>query len=711
MPTSIEKTNILIVDDMPANLLALHSVLDAPEYQLIEAASGEDALEILFKKHDFALILMDVQMPGINGFETVELIKSRQQCADIPVIFLTAISKEEQYAAQGYATGAIDYVTKPYNPEILQAKVAAFVEMYRTKKSLLDEVRERKRIERSLRLASTVFIHAGEGIMITDKNSVIKSVNPCFEEITGYQAAEVIGKTPQVISSGRQSAEFYQQMWRCLVETGEWEDEIYNKRKNGEIYPEWLRIVAIKDAANEITHYIGRFSDISVRESARQRLYHMAHYDAVTGLPNRVMLRDVLGHELLNARRNGTKIAVFFMDLDHFKDVNDSLGHAAGDELLKEVSQRLLSCKRENDLVCRQGGDEFASVLVDIKHPEDAAIVAQRMLATLKKPVVLGEDDVTVSASIGIAIYPDDGDSEELLTRNADAAMYHAKENGRNNFQFYTQEIHQASMRRIELEANLRRAITQREFELYYQPQIDAKTHKIIGMEALIRWNQPDGGLISPAEFIPLAEETGLIVPLGEWVLRSACAQAKAWLDKGMPSAILSVNVSSHQFHQESFMQMLNSVLAETGLPHAQLQLELTERIVMHDHEFTIARLQKIHDAGIRLSIDDFGTGYSSMRYLKQFPLHELKIDKSFIDDICVDKDDALIVAAMIHLAHGLNLHVTAEGVENADQLAWLTNHSCDIIQGYHFSRPLPVDEFEVYVGATDMSRTENVHG
>jgi len=692
------KVNILIVDDTPANLLTLRSVLDQPAYNIIEADSGEAALEALFKQQDFALILMDVQMPDMNGFETVSLIKSRQQCADIPVVFLTAINKEDKNLIRGYATGAIDFLSKPYDPEVLQAKVAAFVDIYRVKQELKAEISKRKQSERQLRLASQVFEHAGEGMIVTDEKTVIEAVNPMFENITGYSADEAIGQSPSMLSSGRQPPEFYKQLWIKLKASGIWEGEIQNRRKNGEIYPEWLKIVAIKGSDDVVTHYIGSFSDITAHTSVRQRLYHMAHYDNVTNLPNRVKFKETLVHELHNARRRKSIMAVFFLDLDHFKAVNDSLGHAAGDELLKEVASRLLRCKRDNDLVARQGGDEFTGILVDLVHVEGAAIVAERILKSLAKPVYLDREKIHISCSIGLSIYPDDGEDAETLTSKADTAMYHAKEEGRNNYKFHTEKMYQSSVRRIELEAKLRHAIQHEEFELYYQPQIDAKTHHIIGMETLIRWIHPKDGFISPGEFIPLAEETGLIVEIGEWVLRSACFQAQQWYESGIPPLLLSVNLSSHQFRKKDFMHVLDAAICDSGYAPQWLQLELTERIIMQDDDSTVTRLQTIHDAGIHLSIDDFGTGYSSLSYLKRFPINELKIDKSFIDDVCSDEDDGVIVTAMINLAHGLNLSVIAEGVEEKSQLNWLEWNGCDAIQGYYFSRPLPAEAFKAFV-------------
>lgn len=686
---------ILVVDDTPVDLLALHAVLDDGNYRWVEAQSGEQVLDILLEQHDFALILMAVQLPGMNGYDTVDMIKTRQQCASIPVIFLTANS---QGAQRSYASGVVDYITKPYNPDLLRSKVHGFAEIYRVQQQLRKEIHKRRTAERQLRLASKVFEHSGEGMIITDQHAVIQAVNRAFEEISGYSREEAIGHKPSMLSSGRHTQDFYRDLWRTIEAQGAWEGEIYNRRKNGEIYPEWLKIVAIKDAAGKVTNYIGSFSDISSHTSAKQRLYHLAHYDNVTELPNRLLFNETLKRELINAKRRKSIVAVFFLDLDHFKNVNDTLGHAAGDVLLKEAALRLLQCKRDNDMVARMGGDEFTGMLVDLIHPEDAAIVAGRMLKELAEPFTLGDETVHVSGSIGLSIYPNDGQDVETLTRNADAAMYHAKELGRNNYQFYTEALHAESLRRMELEAQLRRAIKEEQFELYYQPQVETRTGRPIGMETLIRWSRPGGGMVSPAEFIPLAEETGLIVPIGAWVLKTACKQAKAWLDEGLPPLLLSVNLSSCQFREPDFMDLLTVVILESGYPPSQLQLELTERIIMHEDDFTVSRLKQISSTGIHLSIDDFGTGYSSMSYLKKFPINELKIDKSFIDEVCNDEDDGVIVSAMINLAHSLKLSVIAEGVEEAAQRNWLDWQGCDAIQGYYFSKPLSADDFADYI-------------
>jgi len=694
MSASNRQVHILIVDDTAINRQTLSAILEEENYHIVAANSGEQALDILAKEHDFALILMDVNMPGLNGFETVNLIKSRPKCADIPVIFLTGLNLQDDQLAQAYSTGAIDFLSKPYNPYILLAKVAAFVDMHLIKQQMKDEIKTRKEHEHDLHLASQVFMHTSEAIMITDKRATIKSVNPAFEVITGYSAQEAVGKTPNILHSGRHSNDFFKSLWAVLKKSGCWEGEIYNRRKSGEIYPEWLKIFAATDSDNNITHYISSFTDIVMHKSSRQRLYNMAHYDNITKLPNRAKFSETLDHELTNAQRRESIMAVFFLDLDNFKSINDTLGHAAGDSLLREVARRLQQCNRGNDLIARQGGDEFTGILVDLVRVEDAAIVATRMLKSIAEPINLDVDTVQISGSIGISIYPHDGDSAAALTSKADTAMYYAKEMGRNNYQFHTKQMFQNSMRRIELEKKLRHAIKHQEFELHFQPQIDTTTRQIIGAETLIRWNHPEEGMISPVEFIPLAEETGLITNIGEWVLNAACMQAKAWLDQGLPPIMLSVNLSSCQFRKKNFIQLLHKTLSDSGYPPEWLQLELTERIIMHDDSLTAERLQIIHDIGIHLSIDDFGTGYSSMGYLKRFPLNEVKIDKSFIDDVCTSEDDNLIVSAIINLAHGLNLTVVAEGVEEKGQLDWLQANNCDVIQGYYFSRPLDASAF-----------------
>ena len=441
--------------------------------------------------------------------------------------------------------------------------------------------------------------------------------------------------------------------------------------------------------------------EIAERRMADQRVVHMAHHDVLTGLPNRTLLTDRVDQAITRAHRSASKLALLFLDLDRFKNVNDSLGHAVGDQLLQAVSTRLTACLREEDTAARLGGDEFIISLPDVADASEAARVAARILADLAKPFSVCGHQLPAEASIGIALYPDDGDSAQTLMRNADTAMYHAKESGRANYQFFSSQMNERVSRRLSTETSLRRALEHGEFTLHYQPLIDLATGRIDGAEALARWPQPDHRLVSPAEFIPVAEDTGLIVPLGEWVLREACGQAQAWQAR-QPGLRIAVNLSARQFRQKNLIGMIEQALCDTGLAPALLELELTEGMLMHHAEDTVQTLARLDEMGVRLAIDDFGTGYSSLSYLKRFPIHTLKIDRSFVQDLSTDPDDAAIVTAIVAMARGLNLNVTAEGVETEAQAAFLRSLSCDLAQGFHFGRPMPAADFTLRLGAAE---------
>lgn len=465
-------------------------------------------------------------------------------------------------------------------------------------------------------------------------------------------------------------------------------------RPNGEIC--WIeeRARAIRDAQGKLLRFDGIAIDISERKAYEARIEYLAAHDALTGLANRNLLSDRVTQAMAHARRYGLQLALMFLDLDRFKGVNDSFGHELGDSLLLEVSNRLKQVIREGDTVARQGGDEFIILLTDIERPQDVAAVAYKIFDVFRAPFVIRRHELFVSASIGATIYPDDGEDMQSLLRNADIAMYRAKEERGNAFQFYSSEMSVRALERAELEGALRRALERKEFELFYQPKVEASTGRIIGAEALIRWNHPEMGLVSPTRFIPMAEEIGLIVPIGDWVLHTACAQNKAWQDAGLPPISISVNLSARQFRQENLVESVAAALQNMGLEARHLELELTESIVMNSAELFITKLKALEDLGVQLSIDDFGTGYSSLSYLKRFPLHHLKIDQSFVRDIATDADDAAITSTVISLGHSLNLKVIAEGVETEEQVAFLREHDCDEMQGYYFSKPLPANEF-----------------
>jgi len=551
---------------------------------------------------------------------------------------------------------------------------------------------------KDLMLFAEVIKNTEEAIIISDANNIIVSVNRAFVRITGYSEAEVIGKNPRLLSSGRQDKEFYLAMWQSIRETGHWQGEIWNRRKSGEIYPEWLSISTVKNSRNEIMRHVAIFMDITKRKEVEQRIHFLAYYDPLTNLPNRVLFGDRLGQALAASRRGGGKVALLFLDLDRFKGINDSLGHAAGDLLLQSVADRLKLCIREMDSICRQGGDEFMIMLPGIEKRDDVAAIAQKIIAAMSEPHHVDGRNLIVSFSIGISIYPDDADNSEALIQSADAAMYHAKEHGRNNFQFFTADMNAEALDLLSLEADLRRAMANRELMIHYQPQIDNATGEIVGVEALARWFHPERGFVPPSRFVSIAEESGLIGQLGEWVLRTACAQNKQWQEEGLVKIPVAVNLSALQFHQKDLVEMIVGILHETGLEPRYLELELTEGIIMKNAESTIATLNALKQAGIMLSIDDFGTGYSSLSYLKRFPIDKLKIDQSFISDIATNEDDAMITTTIISMGHNLRLKVIAEGVETEEQIGFLREHQCDETQGYYVSTPLSPEEFAGFI-------------
>jgi diguanylate cyclase (GGDEF)-like protein/PAS domain S-box-containing protein len=554
---------------------------------------------------------------------------------------------------------------------------------------LAQQLDAQRRTEQTLRLYATVFTNAAEGMIICDQQNRIAAVNPAFTAITGYGLDDVAGKSPGVLRSGRHEPGFYHQMWSQLQSERLWRGEIWNRRRNGEVFPEWLSISAVLDDQGAVRNYIGIFSDVTERKAAEARIHHLAYHDALTGLPNRILLEDRLEQAILQSRRSGHRTAVLFLDLDRFKNINDTLGHKVGDILLVQVSARCADLLRETDTICRQGGDEFVIVLPDLESDQDAAHVARKIVRALAKPFLLSGHELTVTGSIGIALFPDDGRSASELLRNADAAMYRTKAEGRNGYQFYSADMNVISLSDLLLESQLRGAIGRDELVLDYQPKIDAASGAPRGFEALLRWQHPEQGLIPPARFIPLAEECGLIGAIGEWVLGTACSQLRNWMDAGLPALPMSVNISADQFAHQDVLAVVDKVLTRTGIPPALLELELTETLLMRNVDRATTVLSQLRQRGVGLAIDDFGTGYSSLSYLKQFPVHTLKVDKSFVADIAEADDTAKIAGAIIALAHGLDLQVIAEGVETEAQRRYLLEHGCDQFQGFLFSLPL----------------------
>jgi len=563
---------------------------------------------------------------------------------------------------------------------------------------VIRDITERRRVEERLRLAATVFDNTAEAIIITDKNNKIITVNPAFVTITGYGLKEVIGKNPRMLSSGLQDAEFYKTMWDSLVRDHKWRGEIWNRRKNGEIFPEWLSIATILNEKGEIIRYVALFSDITKRKKAEELIQYQANHDALTNLPNRILFMDRLSQAINKVNREIKKVALMFIDLDRFKWVNDTLGHSAGDELLQETAQRLLSCVRRTDTVARLGGDEFVIILPDVMKTMNAGVVAQKILDYLAKPFYLNNNEIFISGSIGITIFPNDATETEELLKNADTAMYRAKESGRNTYQFFTAEMNTRAAHRMQLESELHHALENQEFKLFYQPIVTLKSKKIQGAEALLRWHHPTRGLILPEEFLPLAEETGLISQIGTWVVETVCHQLAEWKFPFEPNFYVSINLSVKQCRHVDFKSSLDKIIEATQVPACSLILEVTENVSINELEDTVAALHDIRNKGARIAIDDFGTGHSSLNRIKHFPVDILKIDRSFIRDVSKNEKDNALVEAILKMAHSLGIKVVAEGIEIEDQLEFLHAQGCDFGQGYYFCEPLPPELLEQFI-------------
>ncbi len=675
------------------DLTLRHLARTAPHLRMEVVDSATEVLERLATAEAAAgydVLLVDYLLPGMNALDLAKILL-QERGLDLPIVLVTG-QGSEMVAAQALRIGVSDYLVKHHSylhelPVVLD-KVFRQAELVRERSALKQAVDK-------LRLHAAVVDSTHDGVMITDLGGSIVSVNRAFTEVTGYSREEALGCNPRILRSGRHERAFYQAMWAELAATGHWQGELWNRRKNGELYPEWLTLNAVRDERGVLTHYVAVFTDLSKLKSTEERLSHLAHHDPLTGLPNRLLVLSRLEHAIEVAQRKGQRLAALYLDLDRFKTVNDSLGHSVGDELLRAVAGRLRQRLRDEDTIGRLGGDEFMVLLEDLDAPEDAAVVANDLIAALDEAFVLPSGpEVFIHASVGISLYPDDGDDHLALARNADAAMYRAKAEGRNTYGFYTEDLTRLASQRLELETRLRRALHNDEFVLFYQPVISVTDGRLLGAEALVRWQPPGEPMVPPAAFIPLAEETGLIVPLGEWVLQRACRQLAEWLAEGCELDTMAVNLSVEQIRRRDMEAVLRAVLAESGLPAARLELEITESSLMDQGDAAEALLAALKALGVSLAIDDFGTGYSSLAYLKRFSIDRLKIDRSFIKDLADDRNDLAIASAVVAMARALGISVQAEGVETEAQLALLREMGCGTYQGYLCSPPLPADEF-----------------
>jgi diguanylate cyclase (GGDEF)-like protein len=681
---------VLVVEDVP---------IDA-DLELRELARAGIACESLVVSSreglirgldDYApdLVLCDYTLPQLDGLEALEIRGAL--APDLPFLIVTA-SIDERTAVACLKAGADDYVTKDRLVALPHAVLGAL------EKKRLEQV-ERQALERQ-RLAAAVFECTNEAVLIADTGLKILAANRAFAAITGWSVEEILGRHARFLGADPGDQGVYESLARTLAESGHWHGEISNRRKDGEVYPVLLNVAEVRNERGERTHFVGVFADIAALKQSQDRLAHLAHHDPLTDLPNRLALEPRLEHAIGQARREGHMTAVLFMDLDGFKQINDSLGHAMGDRLLRVAAERLGGGLRQEDLLARFGGDEFVLLIEILHRPEAAGAVAERLLAALAEPLPVDGERLQLSASIGIGIYPRDGDSAEALLRNADTAMYRSKERGRGGYCFYDRVFTERVRERMELESGLRLALERGELRVHYQPSVGLADGRAAGAEALVRWQHPTLGLVLPDRFVPVAVDSSLIVPIGEWILRQACAQARAWQSAGLPVERISVNIAGPQVLRSDLARMVVRVLDETGLPPECLELEVTEGFIMSEADESIQTLESLRRLGVRLSIDDFGTGYSSLSYLKRLPVDRLKIDRSFVKDLPGDANDLAISRAILALAKSLGLAVTAEGVETEEQASLLAAEGCGEAQGYFYSRPLEPGAFADWMRA-----------
>lgn len=666
---------------------------------------SEQRFRNFFREHDAIMLLIDptsgeiidandsaIKFYGYSHHQITQIYIQHINCLspdNVEIEKAKAINNKQNYFIFPHqlADGSIKQVEVHSSPIIINNKPLLF--------SIIHDITERIEIEKKLKLDAKVFENSQEGVLITDKHHKIIAINHGFTEITGYEEQDAIGKTPALLSSNRHDSAFFAEMYDKINRTGFWRGEIWNRRKNGDIYPELLSISKVEDEYGQLENYVGVFSDITRIKQSEQRLDKLAHYDALTGLPNRLMLKSRLKHAIDLAQRQETKLAVLFIDLDRFKIVNDSLGHVAGDELLKQVAKRMADRMRDSDTIARIGGDEFVLLVEDVEHLHDLIIVAQDTITNLNKSFKLnGDNEVFVGCSVGISIYPNDAKEANELITFADAAMYRAKQNGRNTYSFYTESLSQQADLKLKLSAQLKRGIQQDELELFYQPQVNLNTGELYGVEGLVRWNHPEKGLLPPSEFISLAEERGIIHDISRWVLNQGCKQLKLWQNKGF-TGTLSLNISPRDFGYEDFFNDVKKVIDDNQIDPKGLELELTENAIMKRADAIMALLNKLKGLGVGIAIDDFGTGYSSLSYLKHFPIDKLKIDQTFVHDMHINEPDKALVETIINMAKSFKLTVIAEGIELSEQASLLQKLGCDVGQGYLYAKPLPIAKLE----------------
>mgnify|MGYP003589463743 CR=1 FL=1 len=662
---------ILVADDSPMMRMAVKSFLQNEGYQVVEASDGEAALGI-FSQCCPDIVLLDYIMPGINGIETCRLLQNVQGESKVPIIMITSMEHDDVINAS-FAAGVTDYITKPINWVVLRQRL----------KRLLAARDSEQSLKRSEAFSRSIIEHAAIGILTVEADGFIKFANPAVTSIFGYTTAELDNEKvscliPNISLAGQEEHDY--------------KNDLTGYRKNGTSFPVECIISPFGSDGRRFITIMMR--DVTERQQYEEIIRRMAFFDSVTGLANRMMLKEQLKQEIAKAKRNNTKLAVLYIDLDGFKQINDTLGHDSGDKVLWEIGQRMKSALQSSDTVARLGGDEFSILLPDLLSEEQLGNICTKVLVAIMEPIRISGHELVFTGSIGIARYPDDSTELEELLVYADLAMYDAKQKGKNNFKLFTQKLNTEIKKRLKQENDLRSAIAGEEFVIHYQPKIDGLTERITGMEALVRWQHPNSGLLLPATFISLAEETGMIIPIGEWVLRTACVHNKALLTAGFPPIRVAVNVSARQFELQDFSSVVASALRDTGMAAQYLELEITESVAMYDVPQISNQIKMIKELGVQISIDDFGLGYSSLSKLHSIAVDKLKIDKSFVQCTEGSTDSCIIAATILMMGKSLSLGVVAEGVENAEQARFLRDKGCEEMQGYYFARPMPYEEF-----------------
>jgi diguanylate cyclase (GGDEF)-like protein/PAS domain S-box-containing protein len=679
----------LVVDDETSARLMMRVTLEDAGFAVVEAATVAEARQ-QFELHSPDLVMLDVVLPDGDGIHLCAYWRNTPQGQNVPIAVVTGLEDVDSIRL-AYQSGATDFITKPINWGALGYRARYILRAHRAMLKLSQS-------ENQLRLAAKVFESSNEAIMVTDGQNKVLSINKTFEKITGYAEAEVLGKDPSMLGAGQSTRSFFRNLWATLEETGAWQGEMPNRRKNGEFYPAWFSISQIRDSHGKPENHIAIFSDITNRKQQEAQIEYLAYHDALTGLPNRRLLSDRLAMAISQTDREENSLALLFIDLDRFKNINDSLGHHMGDELLRQVGTRLVASVRAGDTVSRLGGDEFVVLCPSCGGAKDVSSMCEALIHKMSAPYRVESQELHITPSIGIALFPDDGEDVNTLIKNADAAMYQAKDSGRSTFQFYMRDLNEKTLERLQLETRLRKAIDSSEFVLYYQPKIDAQTGQFKGVEALIRWQDPLHGLIPPIKFIPLAEETGLIQQIGDWVLQESCQQIRRWQEQGLGGIQVAVNISGRQFRLMDLAEKIPDILKGCGVSACLIELELTESMLMKNNEKSVQMLKSLKEQGFSVAVDDFGTGFSSLNYLRHFPVNILKIDQSFVREMMDDPATLAIVESIIALANALGMKTVAEGVETPQQRAALQEKGCHILQGYLISRPMPASDFSAWL-------------